>query len=201
MSSRHEKGWDRIYHLRSPEALPWELGKPRKVLVDLLESDLLSARGKAVDLCCGAGTNTVYMAQEGFDVTALDISDKAIEYAKEKAADRGVDINFLAANFSWLPLQREIIDFVYDFGCFHHVEEERRETFIQDVHRILRVGGVYLMVCFSQKNGPAWNHFREEQIRELFGDLFRIERVKHTSSLEGDNVTRYFYEVFMKKHR
>ncbi|NIV43965.1 methyltransferase domain-containing protein, partial [Candidatus Bathyarchaeota archaeon] len=46
---------------------------------------------EALDLCCGAGTNPVFLAKKGFDVTALDISDKAVEYAKEKASEANVD--------------------------------------------------------------------------------------------------------------
>jgi len=74
--------------------LPWELGKPRRVLVELVDSGRVEP-SKALDLCCGAGTNPVYLAKKGFNVTALDISDKAVEYAKEKAHKAEVDINFL----------------------------------------------------------------------------------------------------------
>ena len=198
MSSRHETGWDGIYHRYPLERLPWELGRPRRVLVELVESGNV-AQGKALDLCCGAGTNPVYLAKNGFDVTALDISDRAVEYALEKAHQAGTDIEFLIGDFSSLPLKREKFVFAFDFGCFHHVGLENRRVFIEGVHRVLETNGSYLMVCFSDKNGPAWNHFRREQIIELFRDYFKIERIKHVSSLEGDGITRYFYEVLMKK--
>jgi len=157
------------------------------------------APGSALDLCCGAGTNPIYMAKKGFNVVALDISDKAVEYAKEQAAKAGVDINFLVANFLGLPFKSGGFDFAFDFGCFHHVEAKNRTTFIEGVSRVLKPEGTYFVVCFSYRNGPAWNHFTKEQISELFGDYFEIERIKHVSSLEGDNVTRYFFEVLMEK--
>jgi len=53
MNSDYEK-WDRIYRKFSLEALPWELGRPREVLVDLVEKGLIP-KGKALDICCGAG--------------------------------------------------------------------------------------------------------------------------------------------------
>jgi 2-polyprenyl-3-methyl-5-hydroxy-6-metoxy-1,4-benzoquinol methylase len=65
------------------EALPWKLSRSRKILVDLLESRRIR-KGKTLNLCCGAGSNTVYLAQKGFQVTAINISQKAIEYAKTK---------------------------------------------------------------------------------------------------------------------
>lgn len=198
MHSRHDAEWDRIYHRYRPESLPWELSKPRTVLVELVDSGRI-VPGKALDLCCGAGTNPIYMAKKGFDVATLDISDKAVEYAKEEALKARVNIHFLVENFLRLPFKSEEFDFAFDFGCFHHVEVKNRPLFIEDVYRILKPKGTCLLVCFSRKNGPAWNHFTKEQIQGLFENYFEIEWIKHVSSIEGDNVTRYFYEVLMEK--
>ena len=197
MSSRHDVGWDRIYHQYGVEDLPWELGKPRKGLVELVDSGQI-APCETLDVCCGTGTNTVYLAKRGFDVTALDISDKAVKYAKEKAREAEVDIKLLVGNFLNLPFMSEKFEFAFDFGCFHHVEVENRTTFIRGIRRVLKPKGTYFMVCFSHKNGPAWNHFKKEQIIELFGDYFRIKWIRHISSVEADNVTRYFYEALME---
>jgi len=178
--------------------LPWELGKPRRVLMELVDSGLVTS-GKALDLCCGAGTNPIYMARKGFGVTAVDISDKAVEYAKEQAFRASVSINFLIADFLRLPFRSEEFDFAFDFGCFHHVEMTNRTAFIKGVHRVLKPKGTYLLACFSYKNGPAWNHFTKGQILEFFENYFQIKWIKHVSSREADDVTRYFYEVLMEK--
>jgi SAM-dependent methyltransferase len=198
MSSRHDTGWNGIYHRHRPEYLPWELGKPRKVLMELVDSGRV-APGKTLDLCCGAGTNPVYLANKGFDVTALDVSDKAVEYAKEMACEAKVELAFLVGDFVYLPFKREQFDFAFDFGCFHHVQVKDRLTFIKGIHRVLKPKGTYFLVCFSYKNGPAWNHFRREQIVELFAGFFEIEWIRHVSSLEGDGVTRHFFETMMKR--
>jgi len=198
MSSRHERGWDIIYHRRRPESLPWELGEPRKVLVDLVESGTVMS-SKALDLCCGAGTNPIYLAKKGFEVTGLDISDKAVEFAKKQASKEDAEMFLLVADFLNLPLISAEFNLVFDFGCFHHVDIEDRNTFIEGVYRVLKFKGTYLLACFSYKNGPAWNHFTKEQIVELFHNYFEIKWIKHVSSIEGDSVRRYFYEVLMKK--
>lgn len=198
MSSSHERGWDGIYHRYSLRRLPWELGRPREVLVYLVESGRVKP-SETLDLCCGAGTNPIYLAEKGFDITALDISDRAVELAMEKAHQSRVRVNFLIGDFVSLPFKDEEYEFVFDFGCFHHVETANRVAFIEGVHRVLEPGGTYLMVCFSDKNGRAWNHFSREQIVELFGGHFEIEQIDHVSSLGSDEITRYFFEVFMKK--
>ena len=152
-----------------------------------------------MELFARAGTNPAYLAENGFDVTALDISDRAVELAMEKARQASVIIDFLIGDFTSLPFKEDRFGFVFDFGCFHHVEPELRTTFVEGVHRALDNGGTYLMVCFSDKNGRATNHFSREKIVELFWDRFEIGRMNHISSVEGDGVTRYFYEVLMNK--
>jgi ubiquinone/menaquinone biosynthesis C-methylase UbiE len=190
--------WDQIYRRYPIESWGWELGKPRPILVEFVEKGLIK-RGKVLDLCCGAGTNTVYLAEKGFEVTAIDISRKAIAYAKEKAGHANVKIDFMIQSFVDLSFKDEKFDFVFDMGCFHHVEIVDRPKFITGVHRVLKKAGNYLLTCFSYKNGPAWNHFTEKQLISLFSDYFNIREIRHVSSIEGDGVKRYFYTVWMKK--
>ncbi len=189
--------WDQAYR-HSLELLPWELGRPRPQLKDLVESGAVKP-GKALDICCGAGTNTVYLATKGFEVTGIDISPRAIAIAEEKAKDFGVKIRFNVGSSVALPYEDGEFDFVFDMGCFHHIHPEDREKFIAGIRRVLKDGGSYFMTCFSRRNGPSWNHFTEEQLREIFTPFFDFVKVEHFPSLEGDGVTRYFYSVLMEK--
>lgn len=197
MSSNGEE-WDQIYRTYSLNELGWELGKPRPILVEFVEEGLLK-KGRALDICSGAGTNTVYLAQQGFEVTGIDISSTAIEYAKTKATQANVKIRFMVQDFLKLPFQDEEFDFVHDMGCFHHVKPKDRTVFIEGVHRVLKKDGDYLLTCFSYKNGKRWNHFTKKQLVELFSPYFELCKFKHYPSVEGDGATRYFYTVLMKK--
>ena len=189
--------WDQIYRKYPLEELGWELGKPRQILVEFVEKGLIK-KGKALDICCGAGTNTVYIAKQGFEVTGIDISPTAIKYAKKKAAQARVKIDLRVQNFLDLVFGDEEFDFVFDMGCFHHVKVEDRHTFIGGVHRVLKKGGDYMLTCFSYRNGKAWNHFTKKQLIDLFSDSFEMGEFRHYPSVEGDGVIRYFYTVLMK---
>ena len=134
-------------------------------------------------------------------MTAIDISPRAIEYTEKKAQQANVKIKLMVQNFVNLPFGDEEFDFVFDIGCFNHVEVEDRTKFIKGVHRVLKRGGNYLLICFSYKNGPAWNHFTKKQIISLFSEYFKINEIRHISSIEGDGVRRYFYTVLMKKKK
>jgi len=197
MDSNYEE-WDEIYRKYPLEELGWELGKPRPILVEVVERGLIK-KGKALDICCGAGTNTVYLAEKGFEATGIDISQTAIEIAKKKAEKAKVKIDFRVEDFTKLPFADEEFDFVHDMGCFHHVKVEDRSAFINGVHRVLKKDGMYMLTCFSYKNGAAWNHFTKKQLIDLFSDFFEMDELRHYPSVEGDGVTRYFYTVLMKK--
>src|SRR3989304_3893887 len=172
MSSGYNE-WDQIYRKYPLEELGWELGKPRPLLVEFVEKGLIK-KGKALDICCGAGTNTVYLAEKGFKVTGIDISSKAIEYARKKAAHAKVTLDLRVRSFLDLPFSDEEFDFVFDMGCFHHVKVEDRLMFIKGVHRVLKSGGSYMLTCFSYMNGRSWNHFPKKQLIDLFSGYFEL---------------------------
>jgi ubiquinone/menaquinone biosynthesis C-methylase UbiE len=197
VSSNYDE-WDQVYRKNPLQSLPWELCKPRPLLVDLVERGIIKP-GKVLDLCCGAGSNTVFLAEKGFSVTGIDISSKAIEYARDKAGRANVEIEFLVQNFLKLPFEDGYFDFVFDMGCFHHVTPRDRERFVGGVHRVLKVGGLYLLTCFSYRNGPGWNHFTRKQLFDIFSGLFEIKEVWHAPSVEGDGFTWFFFTVLMVK--
>jgi 2-polyprenyl-3-methyl-5-hydroxy-6-metoxy-1,4-benzoquinol methylase len=141
----------------------------------------------------------VYLAEQGFQVTGTDISPTALQYAKAKAKQANVNIDLRVQNFLELPFTDAEFDFVFDMGCFHHVEPEDRKKFISGVHRVLKQDGLYMLTCFSYRNGPGWNHFRKQQLVEFFSGYFKVGLVRHFSSVEGDGVTRFFYTLLMQK--
>ncbi|MCW3995547.1 MAG: class I SAM-dependent methyltransferase [Candidatus Bathyarchaeota archaeon] len=104
--------WDEYYREYPLEDLGWELGKPRPILVEYVEKGLIP-KGKALDICCGAGTNTVYLAKNGFEVTGIDISRTAVEIAKQKARQANVSVNFLVESFINLSFSSEQFVFIF----------------------------------------------------------------------------------------
>jgi ubiquinone/menaquinone biosynthesis C-methylase UbiE len=191
--------WDRYYRENPLEDLGWELGKPRPILAKYLRKGLLPTGSKTLDLCCGAGTNTIFLAQNRYDMTGIDISLTALGIARKKAEQVNAGITFVNASFTDLPFAAHQFFFIHDMGCFHHVRVEHRNKFISGVHRVLREDGIYMLTCFSHRNGPRWNPFTRQQLRELFSGYFVFGEFKHYPSLEGDGVIRFFYTVLMKR--
>lgn len=196
--SQYDK-WEEIYKKYRSESLPWELGEPRPVLVELIKSQKVTPKGKALDICCGLGTNTIYLAQAGFETTGLDISKTAVARAKAKALQADVDIRFLVSSALDFAFKTDEFDFIFDMGCFHHILPPDRRRFIHGTRRVLKEGGHYFMVCFSDRNGSAWNHFSKGEILKIFSPHFDVMDMQHFSSLEGDGRTRFFYATLLRR--
>ncbi len=56
-----------------------------------------------------------------------------------------------------------------------------------------------MLTCFSDKNGPSWNHFTKIHLKQIFSEYFKLLEIRHYSSIEGDGIKRFFYTVLMKK--
>jgi SAM-dependent methyltransferase len=142
----HGPAWDSFYADRSRQ-IPFFVPKPDENLVSYLDQGLVSG-GRAMDLGCGAGRNAVYLAGRGFDVTAVDLSVTAIEWARERAAAAGVEVDFHRGDAFTLELAGQY-DLIYDSGCFHHLPPHRRISYLALADRLLRPGGHLGLACFA----------------------------------------------------
>lgn len=181
---------DALYRKLGRE-IPWNRETPPEILLDLLDSGRIPA-GRAVDLGCGAGTTAVWLAQRGFEVTGLDISAEAIRLAGELAARRGVTCRFRVADLTGEALHPGPgFDFAFEWEVLHHIFPADRPRYVRNVHRLLRPGGMYVSVCFSETDptfggrgkvrktsiGTILYFSSEAELQALFTPLFRIEQL------------------------
>lgn len=175
---------EKIYRKFHPEKIPWNIEEPPPQLVELVESRKVNPC-KAIDLGCGTGNYAVYLASRGFDVTGVDFSEKAIEYAETEAREKGVACNFMVSDVLDLSMEEEF-DFAYDWELLHHIMPEERPEYVEVVYRLLRAKGKYLSVCFNEKS-PEWGggkyrttplktllyYSSEKELEELFEPFFK----------------------------
>jgi SAM-dependent methyltransferase len=76
---------------------PWDTGRPQPDIVKLAEAGQI--RGSVLDVGCGTGENLLYLAGKGHEAWGIDFVPLAIERAKAKAAQRGIDAHFLVGEF------------------------------------------------------------------------------------------------------
>lgn len=161
---------------------PWDLDRPQPAFQALIQSGEIKP-GRALDIGCGRGENAIMLAMNGCDATGIDLAENAISDAKAKAIERHVKLNFVVGNV--LQMDRLFtegeFDVVIDSGLFHVMMDEERPVFAQQVHRILKNGGKYFMLCFSDKEPGEYELPRrvsKAEIESTFSPLFNIMYIK-----------------------
>lgn len=112
-------------------------------LAATLAADHYPKQGKALELGCGAGDLSLEMAARGYDVSGVDIAPTAIEWARDKARERGLTADFQVG--SVLDLARyadSAFDIVLDGYCLHCIIGEDRAKFYAAARRVLKPGGL-----------------------------------------------------------
>lgn len=128
----------------------WHLPDPSPELLAASEDGWLGTAGTAVDLGCGLGTESAFLAAAGWAAIGADLSAAAVRSAA--AAHAGV--RFVRADALALPLRDASADLLIDRGCFHYVVAADRARYAREARRVLRRGGQFLpRACRSWSSG------------------------------------------------
>jgi len=142
--------WEKVYSEVNLARIPWNSDKPDHELTELIDSKKI-VPCYVLDVGCGTGTDAIYLASKGANVTGIDISHEAIRIAGDKAEKAAVKVTFMAGDFLDTEFENERFDFVNDRGFFHIISPLRREEFAAKVSRILKSQGFYYLRCWSDK--------------------------------------------------
>lgn len=174
---------------------PWDRYGVGQEVIDLVDSGRVDAQShpRVLDLGCGTGATTVYLAQQGFDVVGVDFTPIALERARQRAEEAGVTANckFVHGDLTEaeIPELAEPFDVLIDYSTIDDHRRPQRKAIARTVHRLSRPGSVYFLWCFSayKKDLPLVARGRMSRLlhtvmspgeeRELFGDSFDIEQL------------------------
>jgi SAM-dependent methyltransferase len=162
----------------------WRRSSPPADLVALVEGPAALPPGRALELGCGAGTDTIYLATHGWDVTAIDIVPKALAIARRNAAAAGVSPVYVEGDVTRLG-DLDVGDgyaLLLDFGCFHTLPEDRRPGYVSSVSGAAAPGATLLLYGFGRppRAAPLHAGVTVDEIRQRFcsagWDLVDAER-------------------------
>jgi cyclopropane fatty-acyl-phospholipid synthase-like methyltransferase len=156
---------------------PWDIGRPQPSILELADAGLIV--GRVLDVGCGTGEHALMAAAHGLRATGVDAAPTAIELARAKARERGLDVRFLLADALDLPALRERFDTVLDSGVFHVFTDDERTLFVESLAAVLPAGGRYFMLCFSDRQPGALGPRRvsADEIRASFADGWNVDAV------------------------
>jgi len=157
---------------------PWDIGRPQPAIVRLAESNPIARSVLAVG--CGTGENILYLAERGLSAAGIDGAPTAISKARAKAKRRGLTVDFEVADALNLSTPGRPFDTVIDSGLFHVFSDEDRPRLRDSVGRVIRQGGTYFLMCFSDQQPGDWGPRRvtQAEIRSVFAVGWRVNQIQ-----------------------
>ncbi len=169
--------------------LPWDDELPPPEVIEFVPTLPV---GRALDLGCGTGRASIYLAKLGWEVDGVDFIPKAIEIAKRRAKAAGVSPRFHLGLVTKLDFLSGPYDFALDVGCCHALTGEDLHAYHRELLRLLRPDGHYLLFAHLRdedepppaEDGPRWAD--ETTLRKLFQNGFILDKVTHGTTQVGD---------------
>jgi SAM-dependent methyltransferase len=181
--------------------MPWDSGAPSMEMQRVIAEYAITPR-RTLEFGCGTGTNAIWLAQQGFDVTAVDVAPLAIEQAVARAKAAGViapprsagamppELDFRVANLldpadvTTLG-QHGPYPFVFDRGVYHCLREENLAAILRAIERLTSAGSLYLLLAgnandtTNAEQGPPRVHAHEltAELDPLF-DLIQLREFR-----------------------
>lgn len=159
------QSWDASYQGESPA--PWDIGQPQPAVVRLAAEDGFS--GAVLDAGCGTGENALHIAGLGLPVLGVDVAETALALAREKAKQRGLEVEFVAADAFHLERLGRRFETVLDCGLFHAFDRDERMQYVASLARVTEQGGTLYVLCFSNEGLETGPHpVSQEELRAAF---------------------------------
>lgn len=117
-----------------------------------LQNIALTPASEVLDLCCGGGQTSVFLASSGAQVTGLDASPRAIERARRRVPHA----TFVEGWAEAMPLADASFDLVHSSAALHEMESDQRRRIFAEVGRVLKPDGQFVLVDFHQPQNPLF---------------------------------------------
>ncbi|GEM_PF-752490 len=172
--------WENAYRLPLFE-IPWEIDTPPNELVQLIESGRITPCN-ALDVACGSGNYSIYLAKNGFDVTGVDFSKAALRLADKKVEKIGLEkrVHLLHADVRHLSqvMRHKRFGFILDWSLLHHIAPDDFAAYTNQFSKLLQPGGVLLLACFSDQDAP------NAGVKQAVGSLGNVMHYRTRNEIE-----------------
>lgn len=175
---------------------PWDGHTLPVRLTSVVEGAQALAAGRALDIGCGTGDSSIYLARRGWDVTGLDFVNRALARARAKAEKAGVKVTFTQGDVTRLGSYGLGSGFrlVVDNGCFHGLSDEGRDAYVREVSAVVPTGGRLILAGFSERKRRGPRGFDRPEVERRFSpgwELLSTEVDPAIAIEPGDPITVY----------
>lgn len=165
-----------------------------------------------LDLGSGNGRHVIFFANQGFEVSGIDISDDAIKLSKEWCAREGLDADCRVGDITDLPYKDASFDLVVSHGVLDHVHMSDACSAVNEVNRVLTPSGLFycdlrgtedfefeigekisfntFMIPEGFEKGLIQHFFSLKEVHELFDEHFKIIYIEKSEHVYGPDFTK-----------
>ena len=218
--NKHKQKWEEE-HSRQASFAAMHTTKPSQPIpsfVDfLLEKGVVPAEARVLDIGCGKGRNTTFMASHGFYVIGTDFSEKALNDARQRSAQYSHLIEYELVDLSkeW-PFGNAYFDAIIDCNSSIYMPEEERTFALSEAFRVLKPGGFYLFYGIADtktllpSNGPdpfsqvavfTEKHYTEQELRQAYSSftIISLQLLASSDKMHGENVQNQLWSMIAQK--
>lgn len=158
----------------------WDIGRPQGAIVRLATAGWIA--GPVVDVGCGTGENSLYLAALGHDAVGIDLARAAIDRARAKASQRAVggSVEFRVWDALHVAEIGRTFQTAIDVGLFHSLQPDQRARYAASLHDALLPGGRAYVLCWSACNPLGYGPERiyKSDIRASFRSGWSVEAIE-----------------------
>lgn len=166
-SNEFDKAYSSLIHYG------WTDGRIPKELKQLITENNPK---NSLELGCGIGNFSTYFAKQGIDATGVDFSSVAIEKAKKRTENLLQKPTFLVGDVTKLNNIQSQFDLAFDVGCFHCLNKEGQQKYVDEIARLLKKGSKLLIWAIDK--APSNIKLSPEYIENLFVEKFELTNSK-----------------------
>jgi SAM-dependent methyltransferase len=144
-----------------------------------------------LDAGCGTGENALHLASLGLSVLGVDVAETALAIARAKAEERGIEVEFAAADALRLERLGRRFATVLDCGLFHTFDGEERPGYVASLASVTERDGALYVLCFSDVGpDPGPHPVRQQELRAAFnpGSGWRV------AAIDPDRIQTRFHD-------
>ena len=151
----------------------WTDNRIPKELKEIVE---LQNPKTSLELGCGIGIFSGFMASQGIKATGVDFSSVAIDKAKKRIANNMDKPEYFVGDVTNLKDLDKQFDVSFDVGCFHCLNEESQQKYVSEIHRLLKPGAIHLI--WALDSSPSGIKLSPKYIELTFGEHFKLDQSK-----------------------
>ena len=131
--------------------------QPDKAIIELMETLDRASVKNVLDLGCGIGRHSIYLAEAGFDVTAVDSSSEALTILKQRVVEKGLGVKIVKGNYLEKLFPEESFDLVIAYNVIYHGYREDVKHAIYLIHELLKQDALLFFTCPSRRDDRYGN--------------------------------------------